>query len=87
VRAAWGQSLTALFRKAQGLISRPFVLAARVAFAAVHGAAKEIAQRLFLPSRPAGMCEAQRVDYLAACDGKITWRQYYAKWGDTRLTL
>jgi hypothetical protein len=27
------------------------------------------------------MSEAQRIDFKAACDGKITWRQYYAKWG------
>lgn len=28
-----------------------------------------------------GMPEEQRVDYLAACDGKITWKQYFLKWG------
>jgi hypothetical protein len=27
------------------------------------------------------MSEAQRLDYEAACAGKITWRQYFAKWG------
>ena len=31
-----------------------------------------------------GMCEVQRIDFLAACDGKITWRQYFEKWGDGR---
>jgi len=50
-------------------------------------ASKEIVHRLFVPVRPSGMCEAQRVDYLAANDGKITWRQYFAKWGGNRLTL
>ncbi|MDE1902116.1 MAG: relaxase/mobilization nuclease domain-containing protein [Alphaproteobacteria bacterium] len=30
----------------------------------------------------AGMSEAQRIDFIAACDGKITWRQYFEKWGD-----
>ena len=29
-----------------------------------------------------GMCEAQRIDFIAACDGKITWGQYFEKWGD-----
>jgi hypothetical protein len=33
------------------------------------------------------MCEAQRVDFIAACDGKITWRQYFAKWGHRGLAL
>jgi len=27
------------------------------------------------------MCEEQRIDYLAACDGKITWAAYFRKWG------
>jgi hypothetical protein len=50
-------------------------------------AAKEVAERIVAPSRPSGMCHAQRTDYLAACDGKITWREYFAKWSDDRLTL
>ena len=29
-----------------------------------------------------GMGEEQRLDYLAACEGKITWRQYFQKWGN-----
>lgn len=28
------------------------------------------------------MCEAQRVDYRAACRRLITWAQYHAKWGN-----
>jgi hypothetical protein len=47
----------------------------------------EIMRRMPMPQRPSGMCEAQRADFTAACDGKITWRQYYAKWGSDRLTL
>jgi hypothetical protein len=27
------------------------------------------------------LCEAQRVDLIAAQEGKITWRQYFAMWG------
>jgi len=27
------------------------------------------------------MAAEQRLDYLAACDGKITWGWYFAKWG------
>jgi hypothetical protein len=36
------------------------------------------------PSRSAsqpGMSEAQRIDFIAACEGKITWGQYFEKWG------
>jgi hypothetical protein len=33
----------------------------------------------------AGMSEEQRTDYIAACDGKITWRQYFKKWGGLSL--
>ncbi|MDE1901858.1 MAG: relaxase/mobilization nuclease domain-containing protein [Alphaproteobacteria bacterium] len=38
------------------------------------------------PQRPrggffAGMCEAQIIDFLAACDGQITWGQYFMIWG------
>jgi hypothetical protein len=28
-----------------------------------------------------GMCAEQRADYQAACDGKIAWSVYFAKWG------
>jgi hypothetical protein len=34
-----------------------------------------------------GMSEAQRIDFKAACDGKITWRQYFAKWGSSGPSL
>jgi hypothetical protein len=30
------------------------------------------------------MCEAQRIDLKAAFEGRITWRQYFEKWGDER---
>lgn len=33
------------------------------------------------------MCEAQRADFAAACEGKITWQQYFAKWGPACLKL
>ena len=82
-----GQSLITLFWEAQALIGRPVIHAARSAFAALREAANEIVQRLSVPARPTGMCEAQRVDYLAACDGKITWKQYFAKWARDGLTL
>ena len=26
------------------------------------------------------MCEAQRIDLVAAIEGKITWQAYHAKW-------
>lgn len=31
--------------------------------------------------KPSGMSEAQWLDFIAACEGKITWRQYFQKWG------
>jgi hypothetical protein len=52
-----------------------------------HEAREEITRRLFVPKRPSDMCEAQRVDFFAACEGKITGRQYFAKWGSRNLTL
>ncbi|MDE1985771.1 MAG: hypothetical protein KGJ28_04465 [Alphaproteobacteria bacterium] len=39
------------------------------------------------PHRPSGICEAQRIDFNAACDGKITWYQYFVKWGRQGLSL
>ena len=47
-----------------------------------HSNAEHGSASLPRPRRPiGGMCEAQRVDYLAACAGKITWRRYFTKWG------
>ena len=34
-----------------------------------------------------GMCEEQRLDYIAACDGKITWKRYFQKWGRINQAL
>lgn len=45
---------------------------------------KQEQQNTFIPMRPVahgGMCEAQRIDYEAACAGRITWAEYYKKWG------
>ncbi len=33
------------------------------------------------------MSNEQRVDFVAACEGKITWRRYFAKWGNRELAL
>jgi hypothetical protein len=33
------------------------------------------------------MCEAQRIDLEAACEGRITWRRYYELWGAEGLAL
>jgi hypothetical protein len=82
-----GQSLSVSFRRAQALVVRRIHRVASAASKMLRDAAKEIVQRLFKPSRPGSMSEAQRIDYLAACDGKITWRMYFAKWGCNRLTL
>jgi hypothetical protein len=76
------------FRAAARPFARHRVLSSvKRAYAAIREAAKEIAKRSFAPSRPAGMCHAQHTDYLAACEGKITWREYFSKWGDDRLAL
>lgn len=52
---------------------------------------REACEKIVQPFRPlrhsSGMCEEQRADFVAACDGKITWRQYFAKWGNRGLTL
>jgi len=34
-----------------------------------------------------GMCAEQRADYMAACEGKITWVQYFRKWGRNTPSL
>lgn len=50
-------------------------------------ASQEIAGEKFpkrqwgLPIASSSMCAEQQADYRAACDGKITWRAYFAKWG------
>jgi hypothetical protein len=31
------------------------------------------------------ICEAQRFDFEAACEGKITWQQYFLRWGKCGL--
>jgi len=36
-------------------------------------------------AQSSGMSEEQRIDYVAACDGKITWQQYFRKWGSLSL--
>jgi len=55
----------------------------RSLLAGVDGATYGLLQRA-VPLRPAGgMCEAQRADFIAASEGKITWQQYYSKWGQS----
>jgi len=39
------------------------------------------------PRRPGGMCEEQWTDFKAACERRITWRQYFEKWGKQGLAL
>jgi len=47
-----------------------------------HGSGKRKARRPRWQARSlVNMTGEQRLDYLAACDGKITWARYYAKWG------
>jgi hypothetical protein len=55
----------------------------KVAFGKVKD---EIVRPAVAPNRPSGMCEAQHVDFIAACEGRITWRQYFATWGHSALT-
>jgi hypothetical protein len=55
---------------------------APLAVAAFRQAARAAAQRprraFFMAAR--AMCEAQRLDYKAACHGKMTWGEYCRKW-------
>jgi hypothetical protein len=44
---------------------------------------KQRRPRRFKIAANGSMCTEQRIDYLAACDGKITWGRYFAKWGPT----
>jgi hypothetical protein len=50
-------------------------------------------EKLPMPIRPhasenlSGLSEAQRIDFLAACHGRITWWQYFQKWGRTGMGL
>lgn len=43
------------------------------------------------PARDEGMLsrmsEAQRIDFIAACEGRMTWRVYFERWGLAGLTL
>jgi hypothetical protein len=54
---------------------------------------KEKTSQPLAPIRPAlhgnrsGMCAAQLADYIAACEGRITWAQYFKKWGGNTLTM
>ncbi len=33
------------------------------------------------------MCEAQRIDYKAAREGRMTWQQYFLIWGTRKAVL
>jgi hypothetical protein len=47
-----------------------------------HGRKGKKPRRLRIADRSlVNMTTEQRLDYLAACDGKITWARYHAKWG------
>jgi hypothetical protein len=35
-----------------------------------------------MPTSSSGMSEAQRIDLMAAIEGRITWRRYFEIWGD-----
>lgn len=58
-----------------------------VSLAGMREAAGAIFRPMPTPTRPSGMSEEQWIDFRAACEGKITWAQYFARWGDNRLTL
>lgn len=54
---------------------------------------KTLPEKLPTPIRPSigenltSMSEAQRIDFLAACHGRITWWQYFQKWGRAGMGL
>jgi hypothetical protein len=35
--------------------------------------------------RPAGMSDQQWSDYIAACEGRLSWRAYFERWGNVSL--
>jgi hypothetical protein len=53
------------------------------AAAAARADRQEAAPAAALGAGDGSMCAEQRIDYRAACDGKITWARYFAKWGPT----
>jgi hypothetical protein len=65
----------------------PFL--SRVVQTAMRAAARSAMQpqphTAAIPHRPAGMCAAQKIDFKAAREGKITWQQYFAMWGALSL--
>jgi hypothetical protein len=85
LRAAGGLSLIARFKTLGFSLVRR---ARRFAQGFFRAARDEVCRRCGAsPIRPSAMCDAQRVDFIAACEGKITWRQYFAKWGEYGPTL
>jgi hypothetical protein len=63
-------------------ISRPYPIASRALQPALPKLAKpRRPHQVSFVMKSDGMNEEQRVDYIAACDGKITWKQYFLKWG------
>ena len=65
----------------------PFL--SRVVQTAMRAAARAAVQpqprMAAIPRRPAGMCAAQKIDFKAAREGKISWQQYFAVWGGLSL--
>jgi hypothetical protein len=79
-------ALTASLPKA--IISQPRTVTAMLPISAAPNASVRNRSPEPVPHRPASrgsMSEEQWADYKAACDGKITWRQYFVKWGSLSL--
>lgn len=52
--------------------------------------AKDDFAKWTIPHRPiahGGMSRAQLIDLMAAMEGKITWAEYFRKWGGNQLSL
>jgi len=79
--------LTPAFNPADPLSSGLSSNVARIA--AINAARDKKAAQETMPRRPIApgtMSKEQLADYFAACEGRITWKQYFAKWGNRGLT-
>jgi hypothetical protein len=84
-------SLGSIFREAARIVVSRSGILAWLPIPLVKAIAKTKAEE---PSRPqfgrlptstSGMSEAQRIDLIAAIEGRITWRRYFEIWGDLSL--
>lgn len=59
---------------------RPMTMAQPISTAALQMAAQ-------FAHAGSAICEAQRIDYEAAREGRMTWQQYFLIWGTRKAAL